>query len=87
MSAAVPHHVFSYREYLERETETGLKHEFLRGQIYAMAGDTPEHARLIPAGQDHAGAFLHRVAGRGEELTISCLGGALSVDDLYVGAL
>jgi hypothetical protein len=193
MSAAVPHHVFSYREYLERETETGLKHEFLCGQIYAMAGGTPEHARSIaattialgrmidprtcrifsselkvrvqatglttypditvvcgdaardsedgnaivnprllvevlspsteaydrgekwahsgssnlskrtcwsarfpsasriyervPAGQSHAGAFLHRVAGRGEELTITCLGGPLSVDDLYLGAL
>jgi Uma2 family endonuclease len=193
MSAAVPHHVFSYGEYLERERETGLKHEFLRGQIYAMAGGTPEHARLIaattialgrmvdprkcrifsselkvrvqatglatypdvtvvcgdavrdaedqnaivnprlvvevlsasteaydrgekwahyrrlesleayvlisqvperveiyervPAGQDNAGAFLHRVAGRGEELKISCLGGTLSIDDLYVGAL
>jgi len=193
MSAAVPHHVFSYREYLERETETGLKHELLCGQIYPMAGGTPERARLIaattialgrmvdprkcrifsselkvrvqatglatypdvtvvcgdavrdtedpnaivnprlvvevlsasteaydrgekwahyrrlesleayvlisqvperveiyervPAGKDHAGAFLHRVAGRGEELTIACLGGALSVDELYLGAL
>jgi Uma2 family endonuclease len=189
----VPHHVFTYREYLERERETGLKHEFLRGQIYAMAGGTPEHARLIaattialgsvvdplkcriftsdlkvrvratglatypgvtvvcgeaardgedpnaivnpklvvevlststeaydrgekwahyrlmqsleayvlvsqvperveiyeriPQGQDNAGAFLHRTASRGEELAIRCLGDALVLDDLYVGAL
>jgi Uma2 family endonuclease len=49
MSAAAPHHVFTYREYLEREQETGLKHEFLHGQVFAMAGGTPEHARLIAA--------------------------------------
>lgn len=44
---ATPHHVFTYAEYLARERETRLKHEFLRGQIFAMAGGTPEHARLI----------------------------------------
>ena len=193
MSAAVPHHVFSYREYLERERETGLKHEFLNGQIFAMARGTPEHARLIaavtialgrmvdprrcrvfsselkirvaatglstypdvtvvcgdatrdaedpnalanprlvvevlspsteaydrgekwahyrrlesleayllvsqvpervelyeriPAGQGDAGAFSHRMAGRGEDLAIRCLEGVLHVDDLYLGAL
>lgn len=187
MSAAVPHHVFSYREYLERERETGLKHEFRDG------GGPPEHARLIaavtialgrmvdprscrvfsselkirvaatglttypdvtvvcgeaardaedpnalanpkllvevlspsteaydrgekwahyrrldsleayllvsqlperveiyeriPAGQGDPGAFSHRLAGRGEDLTIRCLGGVLHIDELYFGAL
>lgn len=41
------HHIFSYEEYLERERETGLKHEFLNGQVFAMTGGTPEYARLI----------------------------------------
>ena len=41
------HHRFSYAEYLARERETGLRHEFLAGQVFAMAGGTPEHARLI----------------------------------------
>lgn len=45
--SASPHHTFSYADYLAREQETGLKHEFLGGQIFAMAGGTPEHARLI----------------------------------------
>ncbi|MBI4956716.1 MAG: Uma2 family endonuclease [Myxococcales bacterium] len=49
MVTATPHHVFSYAEYLARELETGLKHEFLHGQIFAMSGGTPEHARLIAA--------------------------------------
>lgn len=189
----MPHHVFTYREYLKRERETGLKHEFLRGQIFAMAGGTPEHARLIaavtialgrmldprrcrifaselkirvpstglatypdvtvicgetvrdpedpnalanprliasvlsasteaydrgekwahyrriesleayvlvsqlpervelyervPQGRDNAGAFLHRLAARGEQLPITCLGGTLDVEELYLGAL
>lgn len=193
MSAAVPHHVFSYREYLDRELETGLKHEFLNERIYPTASASPEHARLIaamtialgrlvdprkcrifsselkvrvtatglatypdvtivcgdavrdmedpnaivnpklvvevlsagteaydrgekwahyrrietleayvlvsqlpervelyeriPLGRDNAGAFLHRIATREEELAITCLNGALRVDDLYVGAL
>lgn len=41
------HHQFSYAEYLARERETGLRHEFLNGQVFAMTGGTPEHARLI----------------------------------------
>lgn len=38
---------YTYAEYLERERETGIKHEFINGQIYAMAGGTLAHARLI----------------------------------------
>lgn len=47
MAATVPHHLFTYGEYLARERETGQKYEFHQGQIFAMAGGTPEHARLI----------------------------------------
>jgi Uma2 family endonuclease len=47
MASREPHHVFTYEEYLARERETGLRHEFLDGAVYAMAGGTPEHARLI----------------------------------------
>lgn len=47
MSTVTPHHVFLYEEYLARERETGFKHEFLRGQVFAMAGGSPERARLI----------------------------------------
>lgn len=49
VSQAARHHVFSYAEYLERERATGLKHEWLDGEIFAMAGGSPEHARLIAA--------------------------------------
>ncbi len=47
MAQPIQHAIFSYADYLQREQETGLKHEWLDGQIFAMAGGTLEHARLI----------------------------------------
>jgi Uma2 family endonuclease len=37
---------FSYDEYLAVEEQGDVKHEFLDGEIYAMAGGTPEHGAL-----------------------------------------
>lgn len=36
----------SYAEYLVLEAKAEERHEFLDGQLYAMAGGTPEHAAL-----------------------------------------
>ncbi|WP_437760431.1 Uma2 family endonuclease [Sorangium sp. So ce1389] len=36
----------SYADYLDQERASPTKHEFLNGEIFAMAGVTPEHARL-----------------------------------------
>lgn len=46
--ASVPVHLIRYTwaEYLALEASSNVKHEFLDGQIYAMAGGTPEHAAL-----------------------------------------
>ena len=41
------HHTLA--EYLSFEASSNVKHEFLEGQIYAMAGGTPEHAALAAA--------------------------------------
>jgi Uma2 family endonuclease len=41
------HH--TYAEYLALEEESGTRHEFLDGEIYAMAGGTPDHAALAGA--------------------------------------
>ncbi len=38
------HH--TYRQYLEVERLSTVRHEFLDGEIYAMAGGTPEHGIL-----------------------------------------
>jgi len=37
---------YTYAEYLMLEEVSNIKHEFYRGEIYAMAGGTPEHAAI-----------------------------------------
>lgn len=37
----------SYAEYCVFERDASLKHEYLRGEVFAMTGGTLEHARLI----------------------------------------
>ncbi len=39
----------TYAEYLEAEARSGVKHEYLDGEVHAMAGGTPEHAALAMA--------------------------------------
>jgi Uma2 family endonuclease len=36
----------TYVEYLDLERASEVKHEYLRGEVFAMAGGTPEHSRL-----------------------------------------
>ncbi|WP_437339155.1 Uma2 family endonuclease [Sorangium sp. So ce394] len=38
--------IWTYAEYLDQERASPTKHEFLNGEIFAMVGGTPEHARL-----------------------------------------
>lgn len=40
---------YSLEDYVALEDSSSVKHEFLEGQIYAMAGGTPEHAALKAA--------------------------------------
>ena len=40
---------YSFREYVKHDDDSNGKHEYLDGQIYAMAGGTPEHSALIAA--------------------------------------
>lgn len=37
---------YSFDEYLVLERDSLIKHEYVAGEIYAMAGGTPDHARL-----------------------------------------
>lgn len=39
----------SYADYLAAEAASDIRHEYLRGGVYAMAGGTPTHARLAMA--------------------------------------
>ena len=40
---------YSYEEYLALEEESPTRHEYFDGEIYAMAGGTPDHAALAAA--------------------------------------
>lgn len=40
---------FTYAEYLALEEESSVRHEYLDGEIYAMAGGSPDHAALAAA--------------------------------------
>lgn len=43
---ALPERRATYAEYLELERSSETKHEFVNGEIFAMAGGTIEHGRL-----------------------------------------
>jgi Uma2 family endonuclease len=51
------HHV-PYSEYLALEASGDGKHDYVAGMVYAMAGGTPEHARLQAALSLALGAAL-----------------------------
>lgn len=46
MPLPAPQHRYSFAEYLEIEEIARVRHEFYQGEIYAMAGGTPEHAAM-----------------------------------------
>src|SRR5207245_159334 len=46
VSRSAHRHRYTYRDYLAVEEASPVRHEFLDGEIYAMAGGTPEHAAL-----------------------------------------
>lgn len=49
MSHRAPGEHMSYAEYVAREAVADVKHEFIRGEVFAMAGGTIEHAGLATA--------------------------------------
>ena len=49
MSAPARKTEFTFAEYLAFEASSNVKHEYLDGQLYAMAGGTPEHGALAAA--------------------------------------
>ena len=48
-------HHYTFADYLALEEVSNVKHEFLDGEIYAMAGGTPTHAELAMT----VGVLLH----------------------------
>jgi Uma2 family endonuclease len=60
MGASAHLHAYTFAEYLDLEATSNVKHEFLDGEIYAIAGGTPRHAALTLA---VGGALLAQVRG------------------------
>jgi Uma2 family endonuclease len=60
MRVLARHHRYSFADYLAVEKMSTVKHEFLDGEIYAMAGGSPLHAALSIA---VAGRLLEAVRG------------------------
>jgi len=48
-SIPAPRHRYTFEDYLELEEVARVRHEFFDGEIYAMAGGTPEHAAAAAA--------------------------------------
>ncbi len=46
MTSSFPLHRYTYQDYVWLEEESTTRHEFLAGEIVAMAGGTPEHAAM-----------------------------------------
>lgn len=46
MSGGASQHGVPYAEYVQRERDAVAKHEWIAGEVFAMTGGTPEHARL-----------------------------------------
>lgn len=44
--AQAAHARYTFDDYLEIEEDSGVKHEFVNGQILAMSGGTPNHAGI-----------------------------------------
>ncbi len=40
------HHLFTFEDYLALEADSSVKHEYFAGQVWAMSGGSPAHARL-----------------------------------------
>jgi Uma2 family endonuclease len=59
MSVSVRHHRHSFQDYLAVEEISTVRHEYLDGEIYAMAGGSVLHAALAAATL----AALHRQLG------------------------
>lgn len=49
MGYPAPSARMSYAEYLAAEERSDVRHEFLNGEVWEMAGGTPEHAALAAA--------------------------------------
>jgi Uma2 family endonuclease len=102
MAAPATLHRHSFADYLALEDASNTKHEFLNGEIYGMAGGTPEYRRIPSLAAvvlvSHRGpaievwergpdsAWRRREFGPGQAAEIQALPARLLVDEIYLGS-
>lgn len=59
---SAPRHRYLYSEYLSLEEYANVRHEYFDGEIYAVAGGTPEHASICV---NVSGSLNAQLKGRG----------------------
>jgi Uma2 family endonuclease len=63
MTIPAPRHQYAYQDYVRFEATANVKHEYFSGEIYAIAGGTPEHVAVVAKvialleKQFHGGSF------------------------------
>jgi Uma2 family endonuclease len=61
VSQPATRHRYSYADYVAHDEASNVKHEYLDGEIYGLAGGTPDHAALA---MSLGAALLERVRDR-----------------------
>jgi hypothetical protein len=69
----------SYAEYLEFERSADVKHDYLRGEVFALAGGSPERSRL--RGEPHPGAGCGAARAALRRVHVGCPGVRLEATD------
>jgi Uma2 family endonuclease len=83
-----PIHIFSVAEYLEAESKSEVRHEYLGGQIFAMAGGIKAHniitlniaSRLRSILQEN---WTMEVLGSEDTLVLNSINLSLTMADIY----
>jgi Uma2 family endonuclease len=79
VSGLAVRHRYTFADYVELEQTSNVKHEFFQGEIYAMAGGTPEHAALCLAfGAELRARLASGCRAFGSELRIRVLATGLA---------
>jgi Uma2 family endonuclease len=89
------HHRFSFAEYAQLVEDKGIKLEFFGGQVWAMSGGTPDHARVTTNVSALLATALRgrpcavyspdlrirsKVTGLGTYADVTIIGGAVELD-------
>lgn len=102
MTQAAPRHSYTFRDYLDVEELSVVRHEFIDGEIIAMAGGTPEHAALASAiyvllsqevpkielwsRANASSAWSYTAYGPGDVVDLRSIGCRLDVNEVYAVA-